>query len=173
MVVFEDEASLSNTATVSYKWGQRGRQPKVRQKQRKRERNTLFGCVEPATGVATTMVALRGNTRSFFQFLLLVTRQYPGRKVIMVLDNVMYHHAKRLRPILERYSSRIALVFLPPYSPDLNPMERIWWYMRKKITHNRYVETMEARIEAFRRLMGNFSEENQLGKDLSKLIVQL
>ncbi len=173
MIVFEDEASLSNTATVSYKWGQRGRQPKIRQKQRKRERKTLFGCVEPATGVATTMVALRGNTRSFFQFLLLVTRKYPGRKVVMVLDNVMYHHAKRLKPILARYSHRIELVFLPPYSPDLNPMERIWWYMRKKITHNRYVETMEARIEAFHRLMENFAEENQLGKNLSKLIVQL
>lgn len=125
MIVFEDEASLSNTATVSYKWGQTGRQPKVRQKQP--ERKTLFGCVEPATGLATTMDALRGNTRSFFQFLLLVTRRYPGRKVVMVLDNVMYHHAKRLKPILERYSHRIALVFLPPYSPDLNPMERIWW----------------------------------------------
>ena len=62
MIVFEDEASLSNTARVSYKWGQRGRQPKVRQKQRKRERErkTLFGCVEPPTGVATTMVAARG-----------------------------------------------------------------------------------------------------------------
>jgi hypothetical protein len=69
VTVSEDEASLSNTATVSYRWGQRGCQPRVLQKQRKRERNTLFGCVEPATGVATTMVALRGNTRSFFQFL--------------------------------------------------------------------------------------------------------
>jgi putative transposase len=89
----------------------------------------------------------------------------------MVLDNVMYHHAKRPEPILERYRHRIELIFLPPYSPDLNPMERIWWYMRKKITHNRYVETMVARIEAFRRLMENFAHENQLGKDLSRLTI--
>jgi transposase len=75
--------------------------------------------------------------------------------------------------VFERYCHRIALIFLPPYSPDLNPTERICWYMRKKITHNRYVDTMEEKIKAFRRLMENFVEENQLGKDLSKLIVQV
>ena len=50
----------------------------------------------------------------------------------MLLDNVRYYHAKRLKPTLERYKHRIELIFLPPYSPDLNPVERLWWLMRKK-----------------------------------------
>jgi transposase len=118
-------------------------------------------------------VAEKGNTITFFSFLLTVVLQQPGKKVVMVLDNVRYHHAKRLKPILERYKSRLELVFLPPYSPDLNPMERIWWYMRKKITHNRYVESIESRIEAFEAFMEGFKVENPTGKRLANLIVNI
>lgn len=173
MIVFQDEASLSKTATVSHLWGEKGKQPKVYQKQRKRERKTLFGCLEPATGIVVTHKADRGNTKTFFSFLVIVARKYPGRKIAMVLDNVRYHHAKRLKPILEKYNHRIELLYLPAYSPDLNPVERIWWYMRKKITHNRHLEKMEDRITCFDQLMEGFKTENELGKSLSKLIVNI
>lgn len=173
VVVFQDEASLSNTATVSYAWGERGKQPSIEQKQRKRERKTLFGCVEPATGKVLASIEERGFTNTFFSFAKKVAQSYADQKVVMVVDNVRYHHAKRLKPILERYKHRIELVYLPPYSPDLNPVERIWWYMRKKITHNRALENMETRIEQFNSLIKLFENDNQLGKDLSKLNVNI
>lgn len=100
IIVFEDEASLSNTATVSYKWSLRGYQPYIEQTQRKRERKTLFGCIDPTTGIVTTSVADRGHTNTFFRFILKVARKYPDKKVVMVVDNVRYHHAKSLKPIL-------------------------------------------------------------------------
>lgn len=171
--MFQDEASLSNTATASHKWGEKGKQPLISQKQRKRERKTLFGCVNPATGIVTTKVADKGNTLTFFRFLIAVAALYPNQKVVMVVDNVRYHHAKRLKPILEKYKHRIELVYLPSYSPDLNPIERIWWYMRKKITHNRYLETMEDRITKFNQLMDSFKVENCIGKNLCNLIVNI
>lgn len=164
---------MSNTACVSYKWSEKGCQPKIEQKQRKRERKTLFGCVEPATGKVITNVEDKGNTVTFFKFLVKVHRQYPNQKVIMVVDNVRYHHAKRLKPILEKYKNKFQLVYLPAYSPDLNPIERIWWFMRKKISHNRYLETMDKRIEKFNELMKIFENENELGKKLSNLIVNI
>ena len=164
---------MSNTATVSYQWSEKGKQPKIKQKQRKRERRTLFGCVEPTTGKVVTSIEQRGNTITFFKFLVKVSRQYPNQKVVMVVDNVRYHHAKRLKPILEKYKNKLELIYLPAYSPDLNPVERIWWYMRKKISHNRYLETMDIRIDKFNRLMKTFEVENDLGKNLSKLIVNI
>lgn len=164
---------MSNTATVSYMWAEKGKQPRINQKQRKRERKTLFGCIEPETGIVITGKADKGNTVSFFSFLLLVAKHYQGRKVVMVLDNVPYHHAKRLKPILERYKHRIELVYLPPYSPDLNPIERIWWYMRKKITHNRYVQNLQDRINNFDTFIQDFKIENDMGKNLTKLIVNI
>jgi putative transposase len=164
---------LSNTATVSHKWGLKGKQPQVAQKQKKRERKTLFGCVEPKTGRVITTVEDLGNTITFFKFIKKVVATYKDKKIVMVVDNVKYHHAKRLKPILEKYKNRIELVYLPAYSPDLNPVERIWWYMRKKITHNRYLEKMEDRILKFNQLMDEFKFENELGKNLCKIIVNI
>ena len=129
--------------------------------------------MEPKTGIVITSKADRGNTKTFFTFLMKVVKMYPDKKIVMVADNVRYHHAKRLKPILEKYKHRIELLYLPAYSPDLNPVERIWWYMRKKITHNRYLENMEDRIKFFDELMEEFKTENQLGKNLSKLIVNI
>lgn len=164
---------MSNTATVSYMWAEKGKQPRINQKQRKRERKTLFGCIEPETGIVVAGKADRGNTITFFSFLLKVTKYYGNRKVVMVLDNVPYHHAKRLKPILERYKHRLELAYLPPYSPDLNPIERVWWYMRKKITHNRYVQNLEDRITKYESFMKDFEVENQLGKNLATLTVNI
>ena len=172
-MVFEDEVSLSNTASISYKWSPKGVQPKIKQKQKNRERVTVFGCVEPTTGKVCYSVAQKGNTRTFFSFLMKVVKSYPDKKVYMVLDNVAYHHAIRIRKILVKYAHRIELIFLPGYSPDLNPIERIWWYMRKKISHNRYLQKLEERIEALSNFMKEFETENELGKTLSKICSDL
>lgn len=171
--MFEDEASLSNTATVSFKWSEKGHQPKIEQQQNKRERCTLLGCVNPKTGKVLTYRSKKGNTLSFFRFLMIVCLLNPDKKVYMVLDNVRYHHAKRLKPILERYNHRIELLFLPAYSPDLNPMERIWWYMRKKITHNRGIKTLEDRIKDFDSLFDCLARPNEVGRNLCNLIVNI
>ncbi len=84
----------------------------IEQKQRKRERKTLFGCVEPKTGKVVTSVEDKGNTRSFFRFIVKTIRSFDRQKVVMVVDNVRYHHAKRLKPILQKYKDRIELVYL-------------------------------------------------------------
>jgi putative transposase len=77
---------------------------------------------------------------------MIVLQAFKGKKVYMILDNVRFHHAKRLKPVMERYKHKIELIFLPSYSPDLNPVERVWWLMRKEITHNRWVKSIEQRI---------------------------
>ncbi len=87
----------------------------------------------------------------------------------MVLDNVAYHHSQRIKRVLEKYNHKIELIFLPPYSPDLNPVERIWWFMRKKISHNRYILTKEMRLELLSQFKTDFAVENDQGKILSNI----
>jgi len=169
--LYEDECSLSNTATLSYSWNEKGKQPLIKQKQSRRERQTLFGCVEPATGIVLAKRAEKGNARTFKRFLLKVLNEYKNKKVTMILDNVRYHHAKMLKPFLEKNKDRIELFFLPAYSPDFNPMERIWWYMRKKITHSRFINTLKERIALFWQMFSHFIIENNTCKILCNLCV--
>lgn len=131
----------------------------------------MFGCVEPETGIVIAKRSDRGNARTFKRFLIKVLYFYNQKKVVMILDNVRYHHAKLLKPFLEKYKDRFELFFLPPYSPDLNPMERIWWYMRKKITHNRFVNRLSERISWFWQMFSHFQKENETCKTLCRLRV--
>jgi transposase len=160
-LLYEDEFSLSNTATVGYKWGKVGCQPKIMVKQRRRERKTAMGSYNFETGQLTVSFHEKGNYKSFKKHLKKVLYIYRGHsKIIVVADNVRYHHAKLLKkwlltkPVLE-------LVYLPPYSPELNPIERAWWYMRKKITHNRYIHTMDERLVAFWKMFSHFQKPNE------------
>jgi transposase len=118
-------------------------------KQRKRERQTVFGTVNPDSGQIVVSFADRGNNITFKKHLKKVIKSFQNEKLIIVLDNVRYHHAKKLQPFLEQNRGRLELMYLPPYSPDLNPIERVWWFMRKRITHNRYLETLYERKARF------------------------
>lgn len=160
-MLFEDEFSLSNTATMNYRWSIKGLQPKVMSKQRGRERRTGMGSYNFETGQMTVTFHQKGNYQSFKKHLKKVLNAYSDHsKIIMVVDNVRFHHAKLLKKWLEKHS-KLELVYLPPYSPDLNPVERAWWYMRKKITHNRYVVSMNERIIAFWKMFSHFQKPNQ------------
>jgi transposase len=160
-LIFEDECSFSNTATVSYQWSRKGQQPQIPCKQRKRERQTLFGSYNYGTGQMTVDFEDKGNTATFKKHLKKVCRKYPASsKIIMVLDNARFHHAKKIQTWLAT-QDRLELVFLPPYSPELNAVERAWWYMRKKITHNRYMKTMEQRKIEFWKMFSHFEQPNE------------
>ena len=160
MILFEDECSLSNTATISYTWIERGKQPKIECKQRRKERVTLFGAVDYSSGQVIAQYAKKGNALSFKKFLKKVLKQLKNKRVVMVLDNVQYHHAKKLKGFLAKNEERLELLFLPPYSPDLNPMERVWWLMRKRITHNRACISLDDRIVKFWKLFSHFQKPN-------------
>ena len=67
---------------------------------------------------------------------------------MVILDNARYHHARALQPWLNKYKKSIELMFLPPYSPDLNPIERVWKLTRRLCTHNQYFKDLSALVDA-------------------------
>ena len=164
--MFEDEFSLSNTATLSHTWAPIGEQPVISCKQIKRERVTGFGCVNPQTGQLVVNFAQKGNALTFKKHLKAVLRAYKDkRKIIVYVDNVRYHHAKSLKPFLQAHPN-LEIRYLPAYSPDLNPVERVWWYMRKSITHNRYLSSLKERIAMFWRLLSGCLKPNKILKNI-------
>jgi transposase len=92
----------------------------------------------------------RFNGSSFWEFLqqLQAGSTETGRRVVVIADNAKYHHSRLHLAWREQQASRFALDFLPPYSPELNPIERVWKLTRRRCLHNRYFGFLESVIEA-------------------------
>ncbi len=73
----------------------------------------------------------------------LARHRRPGRKMVGIIDNARYHHAKLHAAWRRKVAGRFCLHFLPPYSPELNPIERVWKLTRRRCLHNRYFATLE------------------------------
>jgi transposase len=71
-----------------------------------------------------------------------------GRRVIVIADNAKYHHARLHADWRAQQEPTFTLHYLPPYSPNLNPIERVWKLTRRLCLHNRYFPTLERVIEA-------------------------
>ena len=92
----------------------------------------------------------RFNALSFGGFLKVLRARsaIPGRRVVVISDNAKYHRARLHLPWREQQSPAFALDFLPPYSPELNPIERVWKLTRRLCLHNRYFGFLETVIDA-------------------------
>ena len=85
------------------------------------------------------------NAETFFGFLEYLWRHTwrTPRRTIVIADNARFHHAQFHKDWREEHDGRISFEFLPPYSPELNPIERLWKLTRRVCLHNRYFATLE------------------------------
>lgn len=105
-----------------------------------------------------------GSFKVFLQHMLAVRKR--GKKMLMILDNARYHHAEELDSFLEKNKNRIELFFLPPYSPELNPIERVWKLTRKLCTHNQYFATLDDLVSAVEALFISWYRPNDVLRKL-------
>ena len=108
----------------------------------------IFGAVCVRDGRLVTKSAGKFDTMTFIGFLKkLLRHKRHGRKMLVILDNARWHHARMLKPWLREHGDVMRLDYLPPYSPELNPIERVWKLTRRLCTHNRYFPTIEELVE--------------------------
>jgi transposase len=91
----------------------------------------------PINGVHFLLELPTCNTEGFEIFLTEFSNQTPEELKVIILDNGAFHKAKKLK-----IPENIILIFLPPYSPELNPAEKIWAKFKRDFT-NRLFENME------------------------------
>lgn len=105
----------------------------------------------------------RFNAETFQEFLIQLHDEScaSGRKVIVIADNAKYHHAKLHEPWRDGHLDRFALDFLPPYSPELNPIERVWKLTRRMCLHNRYFAELDEVIQAAESQFANWTYPNE------------
>ena len=83
------------------------------------------------------------DATSFLEFLVFVLEHYPVGKIVMILDNARNHHAKLIQPFLEENKGRLELVFLPPYSPNLNLIEGLWKWLKETVINNVFFSSVQ------------------------------
>jgi hypothetical protein len=83
-----------------------------------------------------------------------------GRRVVVIIDNAKYHHAKLHQTWRTEQEPNFVLDYLPPYSPELNPAERLWKRTRRQCIHNVYFPTLQALIEKVDQQFAAWSEPN-------------
>lgn len=129
------------TPTLCGQWGLSGQQPLVSCLARSNQKVHLFGALNPVTGKIHYRKATTINAFHFQRFLAQLLQRYHTGRLIVILDRAVWHRASSLKPFLADYP-RLRLFFLPPYSPDMNPTERLWKVLRREVTHNHFFEEM-------------------------------
>jgi transposase-like protein len=106
-----------------------------------REYAYAYAAVTPQDGALDWMLTAKMDTLNMNAFLMHVSEKHPQDYIVMVLDGASSHRSKDLR-----VPENIALVRLPPYSPELNPAERLWDELREKEFANRVFDSLGAAI---------------------------
>jgi putative transposase len=92
------------------------------------------------------------NAISYLRFLKRLKRRYASIGAILIQDNASYHKHGDVWAWYSANRDWLQVLNLPPYSPELNPVERIWQHTRRNGTHNRYFVTIEELRDTLKRV---------------------
>jgi transposase len=130
-----------------------------------------FGAVSLRTGTFVRSLCTTFDAATFETFLkTLLRHRSRGTRMVLVLDNARYHHAVRLKPLLRHYRAVLTLLFLPPYSPQLAPIERVWKLARRMATHNRFFATLDEGLTAVSTCFDRWRHPNSVLRRLCGII---
>jgi transposase len=128
-----------------------------------------FGAVRLRDGkVVSQREEERFNAVTFHTFLkhLRQVSSRSGRRVVIITDNAKYHHAKLHAEWRTQQAPKFVLDFLPPYSPELNPIERLWKLTRRLCLHNRYFPTLKDVVVAVELKFNQWRSGNEVVRTL-------
>jgi len=141
-VFFFDEGRFGLMPVVGRRWGLKG----VRSVSTVRpgyESFYVYSAVCPATGESVSLFLPWVNTEMMNIFLENLNVALAGRFCFLVLDQAGWHNSKGLQ-----VPPNIELVFLPPYSPELNPVEKLWQWLKRHSLRNRFYQELEHVMDA-------------------------
>jgi len=98
----------------------------------------IYGAVNVVTGEDFSLIAEKLNTQTMNVYLDEISKWLNGKNAIMVMDGAKWHKSKSLI-----IPDNIEIMYLPPYSPELNPVERFWQYIKSKTIRNKVYQTLE------------------------------
>ncbi len=137
-VVFGDAVHPEYQTRPAHGWIMKG-DPVAVSRTAGRQRLNLHGALNLETGACHMVETEVVNAETTIALLSRLLTAYPEAGTIhVILDNARYHHAKIVGEWLKTDGKRLNLIFLPPYAPNLNAIERLWAVLHKAITHNKF-----------------------------------
>ena len=159
-VYFVDAAHLLHNAVPGRGWIKRAMTVELKTNSGRNRLNVL-GAYSPDDH---TLISIEGTESCDAEMVCRLLRKVraanPGKRLLLVLDNARYQRAAVVQALAKRL--RIRLLFLPPYSPNLNLIERFWKFLRKQVMRNKYYATFAEFRAAIQRILTNlesYSEE--------------
>lgn len=140
-LMFQDEAGFGRINKPKYCWCFKGLRPIV-PCHHIREYRYAYGAVEPQTGESFFLVLPYCNTDCMNVFLREMSSAYPNDAILMVADGASWHKAKGLE-----IPKNIEIIPLPPYTPEMNPIEQIWEEIRKRGFKNEIFQTLDKVVD--------------------------
>ena len=147
-LVFLDSTDLHWCPDIGPTYGPVGQQLKVDTPGLENPWMALFGSLHFPSGEGLYTVHHRKRAADLLEHLQLLIDLDPHHFWFVVLDNASAHTTPAIETFAAQQQQRIELVYLPTYSPHLNPIERLWRLMRSKVTRNRFYESLNAVAEA-------------------------
>jgi transposase len=169
LLLFGDEASFPQWGTLTYTWARRGQQPTVKTSG-KRKGYKVFGLIDYFTGHFFYQgQAGRLNSATYIAFLRRVLEQ-TTQPIILIQDGAKYHTSAETKAFFAQQTARLHVVQLPTYSPDYNPIEKLWKKIKQRETHLHYFPTFEALTEKVEQALLKFA--NSLPDTFSKSFLE-
>ena len=129
MLYFQDESSVSLVPVLGKTWAKKGETPKIKVTGN-RGSICLSSAISPAGRMVFRIEKGTVNSETFVDFLKQIIKNHKWRKIIVVTDNYPAHDSAYVNNFIEQNKNKIAVYYLPTYSPDLNPDEDVWKYLK-------------------------------------------
>lgn len=162
---FEDEASFPQWGTLSYTWAKKGQQPTIKTSGI-RKAYKVFGLIDYFTGrFFHKTVESKFNSETYIDFLKWILSK-TKKPIVLIHDGAPYHKSAAVKEFISKKANRLTVYKLPPYSPDFNPIEKVWKEIKKEETHLQYFPTFESLQQKVDEALANFASK---GKKLLSL----
>jgi transposase len=160
LLLFGDEASFPQWGTLSYTWSRKGQQPVV-PTSGVRKGYKVFGLLDYFTGRFFYQGQEgRLDTAAYVAFLRRVLAQTTER-LVLIQDGARYHTSKAAQAFFAQHHERLTVFQLPSYSPDYNPIEKLWKQVKQQDTHLHYFPTFEALTAKVEQALLKFAQAPQ------------
>jgi len=114
----------------------------------------LYSAVKPISGDHFSYLLPQVNTICFNAYLQEMSKEYKGKKIVLIMDRAGWHRSQGLN-----LPKNIEIIYLPPYCPELNPVETLWEHIKRHTIKNRIYESLATLEEAICKFIQNLTQE--------------